>query len=477
MPPVRLSILIAVYNEANSIKTVLDRVVTAPAAYFEAQQIEAELIVIDNGSEDRSREAIEEFARTHADVSLRLVHLAVNAGKGMAIRTALALAKSDFCIIQDADFEYDPADYPKLLKPLIDDEAEMVLGSRFMSDGQRRPLGFWQAMVNRIISAAGGMAAGLAISDVETGFKAFRTSLAQSIPLRSGRFGLDPELVIQFAKRRARFVEVPITYRGRTWEQGKKIRAWDTVDALRTIFGTWLLRPAYKDAGARILAAMSHAKRFNGWMADTIAPFVKGDVLEVGAGIGNLTVCLALGDRRYVATDTDEEHLCELRARLEYRPDIEIARFDFSRSEDVERFRESADTVVCLNVLEHVQEDGAALANMRRCLRPGGTAIVLVPQGRELFGSIDKALQHKRRYSRDELWEKMTAGGFRVVEMIDFNRATRPGWYVNSGVLGRRTIGRMQLRMFDLMVPVLRRVDGNLPWPGNSLIAIGVVDG
>ena len=440
------------------------------------REISAEVIVVDNGSRDQSGEVVEEFGRAHPEVMLRLIRLAENAGKGAAIRKALDSAQGEFSIIQDADFEYDPGDYPQLLKPLLAGEADVVLGSRFLFGKQRRPLGFWQAVVNHLISAVAGVATGLALSDVETGFKAFRTALAQSLPLRSNTFGLDPEIVVQFAKRRARFVEVPIHYRGRTPEQGKKIRALDTLDALGTILRTWSFSAAHKDAGAQILATMSRAKRFNRWMADTIAPFVKGEVLELGAGIGNLTMLLASGERKYVATDTDEEALFELRARMEYRADVESAHFDFSNNEEVERFTQSADTVVCLNVLEHVGDDREALRNIRKCLRPGGRAIVLVPQGPELFGSIDEVLEHKRRYTRAELLEKMTGAGLRVETVIAFNRATRPGWYLNSRVLRRKTISGVQLGVFDLLVPILRRVDRYLPWDANSLIAIGVVD-
>jgi SAM-dependent methyltransferase len=185
---------------------------------------------------------------------------------------------------------------------------------------------------------------------------------------------------------------------------------------------------------------------------------------------------LTSGGHRYVATDTDEESLNELRARLEYRPDVEAGFFDFSRQEEVAEFERSADTVVCLNVLEHVAEDRAALANIRRCLRPRGIAIVLVPQGPELFGSIDEVLQHKRRYTKDELVEKMAGAGLRVERVLEFNRATRPGWYFNSRVLRRKTISSVQLGVFDLLVPVWRKVDARLPWPANSLIAIGVAD-
>ncbi len=472
MPQVRLSILIAMYNEANSINIVLERVAAAIASL----QISSEVIVIDNGSHDHSYEVVELFAQTQPGLNLRLMQRIENAGKGAAIRMAIDHAHGEFCIIQDADFEYDPADYPNLLAPLLCGEADVVLGSRFLFGTQRRPLGFWQAVVNHLISGVSSFASGLALSDVETGYKAFRTSLAQSIPLYSNTFGLDPEIVIQFVKRRARFVEVPINYHARTLEQGKKIRALDTLDALWTIARTQLFSPAHKDAGANILATMSRAHRFNRWMADTIAPFIKGDVLEVGAGIGNLTMLLANDEHRYVATDTDEESLAELRRRMQYRRSIECRIFDFSKAEQIDLFRKSADTIVCLNVLEHVAEDQAALANMRECIRPGGMAIVLVPQDPNLFGSLDEVLEHKRRYTKEELSNKISSAGLRLVQMIEFNRATRPGWFLNSKVLRRTTISPLQLRFFDLLVPLWRRIDQQLPWPANSLIAIGVAD-
>ena len=242
MSSVRLSILISMYNEANSIKAVLDRVVTAPAAFFHAKEVVADLIIVDNGSQDKSSEVVEEFASSHPEVSLRLIRYPENVGKGAAIRHAIAQAQSDFCIIQDADLEYDPIDYPKLLKPLLAGEADVVLGSRLLNDVERRPLGFWQAVANRIITTVTGMAAGLALSDVETGFKAFRTSLAQSVPLRSDRFGLDPELIVRFAKRRARFVEVPISYRGQHLRRRKKDSCVGCLGCLRQRLPRLVLR-------------------------------------------------------------------------------------------------------------------------------------------------------------------------------------------------------------------------------------------
>jgi glycosyltransferase involved in cell wall biosynthesis len=469
MSSVRLSILIPVYNEAHSIKAVLKRVA------MHITQLAAEVIVVDDGSQDGSRQEVEAFSAEHPEVLLTLLEHPVNAGKGAAICTAISQAKGEFCVIQDADFEYDPADYPRLLGPLLSGEADVVLGSRFMSQAARRPLGFWQALANRVLSALAGMASGIEISDVETGYKAFRTSLAQTVPLRSKRFGLDPELIIQFAKRHARFMEVPISYQGRTQEQGKKIGILDAFSGAVTIFRTWMFSGSHRDPAADMLGAMSEAKRFNRWMADTISPWVRGDVIELGAGIGNLTVLLAPRSRSYLATDTDAEHLSELRSRTAYRPNVKLGICELSNSADVESLKQSADTVVCLNVLEHVADDVSGLNNIFECLRPGGTAIILVPQGPSAFGSLDEVLEHKRRYTEPELRGKMADAGFVVTHMLEFNRATWPGWYLNSKILRRRTLSRFQLHCFDWLVPVWRRMDPILPWPPTSLIAIGTV--
>jgi SAM-dependent methyltransferase len=467
MQSVRLSILIPVYNEAHSIKAVLNRVTR------EIAQLAAEVIVVDDGSQDSSCQEVQGFAAEHPEVTLTLLKHPVNSGKGAAICTAIEQAKGEFCIIQDADFEYDPADYPRLLTPLLSGEADVVLGSRFMSQAARRPLGFWQAVANRILSTLAGMASGIEISDVETGYKAFRTSLGQTVPLRSKRFGLDPELIIQFAKRHARFMEVPISYQGRTQEQGKKIGILDAFSGAATIFQTWLCGGSHRDPAADMLGAMSEARRFNRWMADTISPWVSGDVIELGAGIGNLTVLLAPLSKSYLATDTDPEHLSELRSRTAYRPNVRLGVCELSNAEDTEGLKHSADTVVCLNVLEHVADDVSGLNNIFGCLRPGGTAIILVPQGQIAFGSLDEVLEHKRRYSEQELRRKMSDAGFQVTHMLEFNRATWPGWYLNSKILRKRTLSRFQLHCFDLLVPVWRRIDQVLPWPPTSLIAIG----
>jgi 2-polyprenyl-3-methyl-5-hydroxy-6-metoxy-1,4-benzoquinol methylase len=226
--------------------------------------------------------------------------------------------------------------------------------------------------------------------------------------------------------------------------------------------------------GTRMLQQMARARRFNRWMADAIAPYVGERVLEIGAGLGNLTEFLSANRTVYVATDTDNEHLDHLRTRFAEQRNVQILACDAADPSACEPFARCFDTVVCLNVLEHIADDAAAIANIFATLRPGGRAVVLVPQGRQAFGSWDELLDHKRRYTRAEITGKITRPGFQVDRVFGFNRATYPAWIINARLLRRQSLGSLQLKLFDLVVPLCRRVDRFLPWPPTSLIAIGV---
>ena len=306
-------------------------------------------------------------------------------------------------IIHDADLEYDPREFPKLLQPLLDNNADAVYGSRFQSAGERRVLYFWHALANRALTTLCNIAADINLTDMETCYKAFRTELVKSIPLRSNRFGIEPEITIKLAQRQARIYEVPIRYHGRTYDEGKKIGLRDAIQAVFIILRYGLSRDTYVDPGARILDTLAHTPRFNRWMAETIRPFVGSRVLELGAGIGNLTRQLSPRRRRYVATDIDAEHLARLRTRFGNRPNLEIAHCDLTKTEDFTPFAGQMDTVICLNVVEHVADDQLALANIASTLVEGGRAIVLVPQGQSVYGTLDEVLGHYRRYSEQDL--------------------------------------------------------------------------
>ena len=469
LPPRLLSILVPVYNEEEFAGVLLERVLQAPLP----EGLTSEIIAVDDGSTDSSVEVVEQLASRHPG-RIRLIRHERNQGKGAAIRTAIDHAQGEFGIIQDADLEYDPTEYPKLLAPLVEGRADVVYGSRFVIAGERRVLYFWHALANHLLTTMCNMFADLNLTDMETCYKAFRLSLVKSIPLRSTRFGIEPEITIKLAQRQARIFELPISYYGRTYAEGKKIGLKDAIQAFLIILRYGLSRDIYKDNGARILDSLAHTPRFNRWMAETIRPYVGSRVLEIGAGIGNLTMHLSRRRKLYYATDTDEEHIALLRTRFQYRPNFLISRCDLQCTDHFEEFRERFDTVVCLNVLEHVEDDRTGLANIRETLVPGGRALLLVPQGMSIYGTLDKALGHCRRYSEAELRSKIEAAGFRIERMLHFNRVTRPAWFLNGRVLKQNTFSDFQLGVFDRLVWLWRKLDTILPWKSVSLIAIAV---
>jgi SAM-dependent methyltransferase len=233
-------------------------------------------------------------------------------------------------------------------------------------------------------------------------------------------------------------------------------------------------RDVHGDAGAQILDALSHTPRFNRWMASVLAPHLGDTVLEIGAGIGNLSLWLSEGKSEYWATDCDADYLARLRARLERRPNIVIRRCDAEDADDFRALGRVFASAICANVLEHVDDDLGALRNIHSVLQPGGTAVVLVPHDPAIYGSFDRVLEHRRRYTKVELQERMERAGFEVQCVLEFNRVTRPGWILNACILKRESFGRLQLWIFDRFVWLWRRIDAWLPWGPISIVAVGV---
>ncbi len=465
----KVSILVPLFNEEEFVQPLLERVLRAPLG----SDIEREIVVVDDGSTDSSVEIVSELQARSGGL-IRLIRHKQNRGKGAAVRTAIENATGDFAIIQDADLEYDPNEYSKLLRPLLENEADVVYGSRFLNSGERRVLYFWHAVANRVLTELCNVVSDLNLTDMETCYKAFRTSLLKSIPIRSERFGIEPEITIKVARREARIFETAISYHGRTYAEGKKIGMKDALEAVYVILRYSLTRDIYLGSGPEILEAFSAAGHFNRWMADTIVPYIGKEVMEIGAGIGNLTRLLAPRRKRYVAMDIDAEHLARLTTRFHHRPNLQVSKCDLANPEDFVPYAGSMDSVICLNVLEHVEDDRTGLDNIYSVLKPGGRAIILVPHGQEIFGTLDTVLGHYRRYSHAELQKKMSAAGFRVDQILDFNRISRPGWYISGRILKRKRIGYLSLKVFDQFVWLWRRIDKLFPWAPTSIIAIAV---
>jgi glycosyltransferase involved in cell wall biosynthesis len=218
----KLSVVMPVYNEQSTLQQVIGRVLAVP--------LEIELICVDDGSTDGSRETLTEIQTTHPQI--RVQFQPKNMGKGAALRRGIQESTGDFVIIQDADLEYDPCDYPALLMPLIEDKADVVYGSRFRGAGPHRVLYFWHFVGNSILTLISNALTNMNMTDMETCYKAFRREILQSIPIEEDRFGFEPEITVKIAKRRLRVYEVGISYWGRTYEEGKKIGWKDGVRAI-----------------------------------------------------------------------------------------------------------------------------------------------------------------------------------------------------------------------------------------------------
>ncbi|HMD20867.1 MAG TPA: glycosyltransferase [Alloacidobacterium sp.] len=466
-----LSVLVPVYNERYLAEPSLRRVLALKDDIIHRMEV----IVVDDRSTDGSWEILQRIAAE--DERVVLLRHERNLGKGAALRTALERATGDISIVHDADLEYNPADIPSLLRPFATEAADAVFGSRYLSSHYRRALMFRHTWLNKALTFVANVFTDLNLSDIETCYKAIRTPLFQSIPLRSDDFRFEIEIAFKLAKRRARIFEAPISYLARSYQEGKKIGHKDSLRALTAILRFWLIDDLYKDDeyGSHILASLEKVRRFNLWMGRTLAPYVGDRVLEVGAGIGTLTNQF-IPREFYLASDINPSYLSYLRAYSVGKPYLRVRHIDAGVPGDFAGLDGKFDTVLMINVLEHVPDEQVALDNIRSSLAAGGRAVILVPQHPALYGTLDHALDHRERYTRKSLQEGLERAGFRVEKVFDFNRFSVPGWWFNGKVLRRRTFSRVQLKVLQMTMPMLRRLDRILPWGGLSLIAVAVKD-
>jgi glycosyltransferase involved in cell wall biosynthesis len=462
----KLSVIIPVFNEKYTLAEVVVAVRAAPLP----AGVEREVIVVDDGSTDGTDAVIRDMVARYPDVvALRQPQ---NRGKGAALRAGIERATGEFIVCQDADLEYAPEELGRLLLPILEGEADVVYGSRFLTGERRRVLYFWHSLGNRLLTLLSNMLSDLNLTDMETCYKMARADLLKSLPIRCNHFGIEPELTAKFAKRGARIFEVPISYRGRTYREGKKITWRDGFRALGVMLWFKFVDDLYDERyGHAILHSLSGTHRFNRWMADALRPWLGDRVLEIGAGMGNLTGEL-LPRAAYALTDIDPLHLHYLKNRYAANRNISVRLLDVADAAHFQGLEGQFDSVVCLNVLEHVERDAAGLQNIFAALAPGGCALVLVPRSMQLFGTLDTVLGHVRRYTDAELEQKLKAAGFAVEKIFTFNRIGVPGWWLNGRVLKRKHFGRFQLKLYDSLVWLWRLLEQVLPWPGLSLIAV-----
>lgn len=475
-----LSVVMPCFNEATTIKAVAERVLASPFT--------TELIIVDDGSTDGTLEQV----RGVADPRLRVLVQPRNQGKGAALRRGFAEATAPFVVVQDADLEYDPADFEQLLAPLIDDRADVVYGSRFHTARPHRVLYFWHSVGNRILTAASNMFTNLNLSDMETCYKAFRREVLDSFEIEEDRFGFEPEITAKVARGGWRIYEVGISYAGRTYAEGKKIGWRDGVRAMYCIVRysraeRWVrdrlgrgpverARPsAFEEADvelAETLHSLRDAHRYTDWIFDLMAPHLGADVLEIGAGHGSITDRLARhpGVTRLTVTDLSERCAGILAER--YRDDRHVAvhRGDIGDSVALGEH----DTIVLVNVLEHLEDDVKALAQLAGGLRPGGRLVLFVPAFEMLYSDFDRRIGHHRRYRSADLASAVTAAGLEVVEVRYVNSVGALAWWLLAKQLRQTPTRRWSVVTYDrLVVPLLRRIeDDRRPPFGQSAFCV-----
>ena len=224
-----ISIVMPVYNEENTIQAILEKVKNVELPFNK------EIIVVDDCSTDKTRDILKGIESSESN-NIKIVYHEVNQGKGAALKTGFAEANGDIVIIQDADLEYDPDEYPKLIKPILDGKADVVYGSRFTGEGPHRVLYYWHYVGNRFLTLMSNMFTNMNLNDMETCYKVFKKEIISQIDIKEKRFGFEPEITAKMAKLDCRIYEVGISYSGRTYAEGKKINWKDGVRALWCIF-------------------------------------------------------------------------------------------------------------------------------------------------------------------------------------------------------------------------------------------------
>jgi glycosyltransferase involved in cell wall biosynthesis len=433
----QLSVIIPVYNERYTVRELVRRVV--------AVDVSKEIVIVDDGSTDGTSEIVRAIAARYPEV--RLFQQPRNQGKGAAIRRGIQEATGEFLIIQDADLEYDPAEYPSLLKPLLAGEADVVYGSRFVA-GHRRVHLFWHAVANRGLTLLTNVLTNLNLTDMETCYKAFRTDVIKRIPLRSDRFGFEPEVTMKVAKLGCRIFEVPISYHGRDYSEGKKIGPRDAVAAVWTLLKYWFISDI-GHVGQHTLARMSELGTYNQTMFALFAPYLGHRVLEIGAGAGNLSRFL-LDKDVVILTDFETEYLHLLRRRFGSYENVQIRRLDLNTFTAADLAGETIDSVVCMNVLEHIEDDKRVLGELYRAIEPGGVVVVLVPAHPGVYSDLDRNLGHFRRYTKEVLEQRFREAGFVVENSRYFNWVGAVGWFVFGRLFKRPHITKAATRGYRL---------------------------
>mgnify|MGYP005857953713 CR=1 FL=1 len=457
----KLSVIIPCYNEALTIEDVISEV--------KKQPYRKEIIIVDDGSDDSTPNILKNIKSDEMN-EIKVIRCHKNMGKGAAVCKAFNYLTGDTIIIQDADLEYSPSDYPVLLEPLLSGKADVVYGSRFL--GTRRAIYFTNYIANLLFSFSMNLIYGSTLTDVATGFKAFKKYVLDEIqPLSAKDFSFEIEFTARILQRKFSIYEVPISYWGRTYEEGKKIN-WK--HGLKIFW--WICKTSSKKdslplgkENENFRSAMNYKK----WLYnDNIKPSVGKRVMEIGSGTGNISRFM-IGRETLILSDISDYYLRHLRAQFRETSKLRIIKYNvLDEPPDLVK-KINIDTVVAVSVIEHVQDDLKALKNINKILINGGKAIIHVPLFETLYGSIDSSLGHFRRYSVKEIKEKMELCGFEVERLKSFNPLGIPLWFFLGKIMKAKYVPKSFSLLSEISSIFIKRVSQYLPDIGFELTVVG----
>ena len=455
-----LSILIPVYNEQAYLRRLVERVLSAPLP----EGLQKEIVLVNDASTDRTPQVISELVAKYPDI--RAFEQPKNMGKGAAIRRAIQEMTGDYAIIQDADLEYDPNEYPIMLKPLLEGYADVVYGSRFTTKEMRKVLFYHHKLGNHFLTFLSNLTTGLDLTDMETCYKAFRGKVLKSIPLRSNRFGIEPEITAKIAKRGLNVYEVPISYHGRKYSEGKKIGWKDGFSALWTIFKYWLLDDYADDSDELwIKNSVDNVRNYNREVVARALPYLGTRILEVNAHVG--LISRFLPQRELLAvSDSREKCVDFLKNLYDGNEMVEVLSFDPDDPQTVPDRR--YDSVLFVHGLQQMADDKVALRNIGKLLDPGGKLILVIPNHPRLFSSFDVGLGYRRRYSRLGIDALLRETGYRVVGMKSLHSFSFFSALCRGVLLRRHSFGKFWLKFVNELLPYIRWIQA----PGGNLFVV-----
>lgn len=461
-----VSIIIPAHNEQQTLQKIVLKVL--------ATKIHKEIVIVNDGSTDSTKLIAEKLAMNHREI--KVVNLDANYGKGRAICEGLNHIKGNIVLIQDADLEYDPKDYQRLLKPFDDLKVNVVYGSREKVARRGIYSSIFYYLGGELLTYITNLLYGTKITDEATGYKVFRRTVLSKISLQSKGFEFCPEVTAKVARLGYPIFEVPISYSPRSFKEGKKIRAIDGLIAIWTLLKYRFLANTNKSNMTTGLEITQETRFYNQWLMNNVCKFVSGLILEPAAGLGTIADMLyEKGFRKLVLSDFDKKYVNLLKKKYKNVSNIKVYCADLNRLSDIIKLPK-VDTVVSINTFEHIKYDQKAIAGLAGRLKRGGRMVIFVPAIKMLYGEWDKSIFHFRRYSYKELKNKVVNSGMKVVYWKYMNFPGIFAWGISK--LLKRTpnnINPKNVYWYDkLILSWWTKIEDKIKIPiGQSILMVG----